>query len=70
MQDQQQELQLQLDSMDSEAVEAARAAAETRVVECQSAVMACKNRLDAINAGKEELNCDRATLETEMKVLC
>lgn len=67
--EQQQELQLQLDSMDCEAMERSRAAAEARMAECQAAVTTCRERVDAIDSDKAELSRNCEALESRMQVM-
>lgn len=66
--EEQQELQLQMDSLDGEAVEASRAAAESRVSDCRSVVSVCKERHDSIRQGYKGVADSCNTLEASIKV--
>lgn len=68
-QEQQQELQLQLDSMDGDAMEASRAAAEAHMAECQAAVISCREQLHSIHCDKVELSRNCEALESRMQVM-
>lgn len=69
--DEQQEVQLRVDSLDSEAIEASVATVDSRVADCRSAVAACKERLDSLKQGASGAADRCASLQAKMQVpLC